>query len=175
LDGLDLMARAKLTVKQDKFAREYAKDGNGTRAAKAAGYSHHSAQVIATENLSKPLVSAEIRRHRQRTAERLDVSREKLVNDAAHDAEAASSNGDYSAANANRTFVAKALGYHVERSMSVHVDVSLAHLDALKQMMGERVGRVGQLERDPVGMMAGARRALSNARATDIDADHGDE
>lgn len=129
----------KLTIKQDRFVREYVKDGNATRAAKQAGYSKRSARVIGPENLSKPAVAQEVQIHRQRLAERLDVSREKLVNDAAHDAEQASVKGDYSAANANRTFIAKAQGYHIERSMHVHVDLSAAHLDALRGLTSKVV------------------------------------
>lgn len=49
------MAR-KLTPKQKKFAEEYVKSGNGTRAAIAANYKSKSAHSIATENLQKPAV-----------------------------------------------------------------------------------------------------------------------
>jgi len=136
--GLPLMAGAQLTVKQDKFAREYVKDGNGTRAAKSAGYSEATAHVIASENLRKPKVALEIAKHRKRISERLDVSREKLINDAAHDAESASRAGDYSAANASRTFIAKAQGYLVERSLSVNVDLNGEHLRALQERMSRR-------------------------------------
>lgn len=44
----------KLTAKQKAFCKEYIFDWNATRAAKAAGYSKHTAKQIATENLSKP-------------------------------------------------------------------------------------------------------------------------
>jgi phage terminase small subunit len=129
---------ATLTVKQDRFAREYVKDGNGTRAAKKAGYSANTAHVIASENLRKPKVEAAIRKHRQRVAERLDVSREKLINDAAHDAESASLQGDWSGATSARTFIAKAQGYMVERSINVNVDASAAHLEALRALVDRR-------------------------------------
>ena len=45
---------SKLTPKQEKFCHEYLKDFNGTRAAKAAGYSVKTAKQMATENLAKP-------------------------------------------------------------------------------------------------------------------------
>src|SRR5262245_38104945 len=118
------MPRAKLTIKQDKFAREYVKDGNGTRAAKAAGYSANCPAEIAYENLNEHHIAAEVKRHRLRVAEKLDTSAEKLVQDSLHDAETASIQGDWSAATACRTFAAKTLGYHVDKSMRVNVDVN---------------------------------------------------
>ncbi len=46
----------KLTLKQKKFADEYIISGNATDAAKKAGYSEKTANRIATENLSKPVI-----------------------------------------------------------------------------------------------------------------------
>lgn len=50
----------KLTPKQKAFADEYLKCGNATEAARKAGYNEKSARQIATENLSKPYISAYI-------------------------------------------------------------------------------------------------------------------
>ena len=49
-----------LTDKQKQFCKEYVLDWNATRAAKAAGYSEKTAQVIGSENLSKPIIKAYI-------------------------------------------------------------------------------------------------------------------
>ncbi|EPP0993247.1 terminase small subunit [Listeria monocytogenes] len=46
----------KLTEKQKRFADEYIKCGNATEAARLAGYSSKTANRIATENLSKPVI-----------------------------------------------------------------------------------------------------------------------
>ncbi|AEO07287.1 terminase small subunit [Listeria monocytogenes] len=46
----------KLTEKQKRFADEYIKCGNATEAARLAGYSLKTANRIATENLSKPVI-----------------------------------------------------------------------------------------------------------------------
>ena len=57
--------RVHLTRKQLKFCEEYAHLGNGTEAARRAGYSASSDDVLAhqaTENLRKPLVKAELAR-----------------------------------------------------------------------------------------------------------------
>ena len=50
----------KLTPRQKAFADEYLKCGNATEAARKAGYNEKSARQIATENLSKPSISAYI-------------------------------------------------------------------------------------------------------------------
>ena len=172
--GAGLTGKPRLTVKQDKFARLYAKTGNGTQSAIAAGYSPNSAGSIAHENLNKPEIADEIAKHRKRTAERLDISREKLVNDAAHDAEAASIKGDWSGANASRTFIAKTLGYHVERSLNVTVDLTEAHLDALRGLANRGRGKPGTvLDHDGVEAVGLAARsfAASGASMASGDAD----
>jgi phage terminase small subunit len=53
---------SKLTDKQRVFCQEYILDMNATQAAVRAGYTGRSAQQIGSENLSKPLVRAEIDR-----------------------------------------------------------------------------------------------------------------
>ena len=55
----------KLTPKQEKFVEEYLVDLNATAAARRAGYSAKTANRIATENLSKPVIQAAIARRRE--------------------------------------------------------------------------------------------------------------
>ena len=50
----------KLTIKQKAFADYYIQTGNGTEAAKLAGYSEKTAKVIAAENLTKPNIRSYI-------------------------------------------------------------------------------------------------------------------
>lgn len=50
----------KLRLRQRKFIAEYLKNPNGTQAAIKAGYSPHTANEIASENLTKPSIRAEI-------------------------------------------------------------------------------------------------------------------
>lgn len=54
----------KLTLKQERFVHNYTATGNGTQSAVDAGYSPDSARFIASENLSKPNVKAEVDRIR---------------------------------------------------------------------------------------------------------------
>lgn len=52
--------RPTLTAKQNKFIIEFIKSGNATEAAIKAGYSKKTANVIGSENLTKPYIIAEI-------------------------------------------------------------------------------------------------------------------
>ena len=49
-----------MTKKQKRFIEEYLIDLNATQAAIRAGYSPDTAQQMGSENLSKPVISAEI-------------------------------------------------------------------------------------------------------------------
>lgn len=51
---------AGLTNKQQRFVQEYIIDSNATQAALRAGYCANSARQIGSENLSKPVIKAEI-------------------------------------------------------------------------------------------------------------------
>lgn len=50
----------KLTTKQRMFVNEYLLDCNATQAAIRAGYSEKTANRIASENLSKPVIQLAI-------------------------------------------------------------------------------------------------------------------
>jgi phage terminase small subunit len=63
---------AKLTDKQELFAREYLSDLNATQAAKRAGYSEKTAYSIGQENLKKPEIQTRIA---ELNAERLERTR----------------------------------------------------------------------------------------------------
>lgn len=67
---------SKLTHKQRAFVDEYMKDFNATQAALRAGYSPKSARTIGPENLSKPVIDAEIER---RVSERAMGANELLI------------------------------------------------------------------------------------------------
>lgn len=65
-----------LTLKQQAFADYYIECGNATEAAKKAGYSENTARFIGAENLTKPNISAYIKK-------RLEEQRVKRVASAA--------------------------------------------------------------------------------------------
>ena len=63
----------KLTPKQERFCQEYIIDLNATQAAIRAGYSKKTAQAIATENLSKPLILAKVQELQSKITESLSI------------------------------------------------------------------------------------------------------
>lgn len=73
MDGIDL------TGKQKRFCEEYIFDFNGTRAAKAAGYSEDTATSIACENLTKPNIQAYIKELESDLAKTLGISRTRVL------------------------------------------------------------------------------------------------
>lgn len=62
-----------LTPKQQLFVAEYLKDLNATQAAIRAGYSAHTANEIAAENLAKPSISATIAAKRAEQLKRVEI------------------------------------------------------------------------------------------------------
>lgn len=74
-----------LTEKQERFVREYLRDGNGTAAARRAGYDgdDRSLASIASENLRKLEVSEAIEGLRQKQFQRLELSSERVLRELA--------------------------------------------------------------------------------------------
>lgn len=72
-----------LNPKQQAFVREYLKDKNATRAAKAAGYSKKTAHATGPENLSKPGIKKAIEAGLAKQAEKAGISAERTVQEIA--------------------------------------------------------------------------------------------
>ena len=68
-----------LTDKQQRFVEEYIVDFNATQAAIRSGYSKKTAQVIGSENLSKPLVKAAIAERAQKLSDGTDINVERWL------------------------------------------------------------------------------------------------
>src|SRR5262245_29447144 len=62
------MARAKLSIKQQRFVQEYAHLGNAAEAARKAGYKPKAAKEMGYENLTKPHVKAAVSQELARIA-----------------------------------------------------------------------------------------------------------
>ncbi|WJZ70067.1 terminase small subunit [Pantoea phage PA-1] len=73
---------AKLTDKQELFAREYLKDLNATQAAIRAGYSEKTARSVASENLSKPDIQQRIAELNQERLERVQIDADYVLRQA---------------------------------------------------------------------------------------------
>lgn len=69
-----------MTEKQNRFVDYYLQSGNASEAARQAGYSTKTANRIATENLSKPVISTAIdERLKQMASERIADAEEVLA------------------------------------------------------------------------------------------------
>ncbi|MFA4132574.1 terminase small subunit [Brevibacillus sp. BD137] len=68
-----------LTEKQRLFVLEYLRDFNATRAAMAVGYSKKTAYAIGWENLRKPQIQAEIKRHKKAMTDELGMSVQRVI------------------------------------------------------------------------------------------------
>jgi phage terminase small subunit len=161
-----------LSIRQDKFAREYVKTGNGTQAAIKAGYAQPSAHVQGSRLISNAKVSKEIAAHRRRMQERLDISRETLINNAAHIAEQASVDQQYGPAIKATELILKAQGYLVERSLNLNADVTQQHLDALMQYTEQRIGEAKQEIREEIRHGDSGNRGASITDVCTDNADH---
>jgi phage terminase small subunit len=74
------LAPRELTLKQALFCQEYvANDGNGSEAAKKAGYSEASAHDMSVENLQKPAIQARIASIQKNRAARLEADADWVV------------------------------------------------------------------------------------------------
>lgn len=73
------MTTQKLTEKQKMFCLEYLKDLNGTQAAIRAGYSAKTANRIASENLSKPVVISFLRGSMDKRVVRCEITADMVL------------------------------------------------------------------------------------------------
>lgn len=79
------MAKQKMSARQAVFAREYAKDYNGPRALKAAGYSPSSADAQLHMRLATtPEIVAEIQKWRKKGERKNELSKERILEEIAH-------------------------------------------------------------------------------------------
>jgi len=61
------------------FVKEYLIDLNATQAALRAGYSPKTAKQTGTENLSKPIIQAEIQKHMNERVERVEITADRIL------------------------------------------------------------------------------------------------
>ena len=74
---------AKLTPKQKRFVDEYMVDLNATAAARRAGYSEKTAEVIGYENLRKPQIMAAIQERQGELQGKLEITQERVLEELA--------------------------------------------------------------------------------------------
>lgn len=72
-----------MTKKQKRFVEEYLIDLNATQAAIRAGYSPNCAQEIGAENLSKPIIAAEVDKALAERSRRTGINQDRVVKELA--------------------------------------------------------------------------------------------
>ncbi len=77
------MKKKSLTPKQKIFCKEYVIDLNGTQAAIRAGYSKKTANRIAAENLTKPVIKEYIQQQQQKRSEKLEITADRVLQERA--------------------------------------------------------------------------------------------
>jgi hypothetical protein len=82
-----------MTPKQRTFCQEYLNGQNGTQAAINAGYSPNIAPVIASKNLRKPHIQAEIVRYQKQAEEKAVITREQVLECLMNEAKNAENSG----------------------------------------------------------------------------------
>ena len=68
-----------MTPKQERFVAEYLVDLNATQAAIRAGYSKKTAQMIGSENLSKPMIAAAVATAQAKRSERVEITQDYVL------------------------------------------------------------------------------------------------
>ena len=132
------MSRAKLSLKQERFVKEYAARGNGTQAAKAAGYSaksRNSLGVAASRDLlGNPKISQAIQGELAKMALKVTPDRvQRRLDEISHEAQA---DGQYGPAVRAEELLGKSIGMWVDQS--VNISVSSEHVQALLNQARQR-------------------------------------
>ncbi len=109
------MPKPKLTDKQKKFCLEYMKDLNATQAAIRAGYSKHTANRQAAENMSKPVIKAEIDKQKEKRSGRTKLTIDSVLTDLVEIKKQCMEKGDMSTATRVSELEGKHLGAWKER------------------------------------------------------------
>ena len=126
-----------LTLKQKRFAREYAIDGYGTRAARKAGYANGKAlHVQAHENLRKPTIKSAIEQELRQIERDFSPDRvRKRLNQISHKAEA---DKQYGPAVRCEELIGKAAGMWIDQSLQLSGVLSDSHVAALLEYAKRR-------------------------------------
>jgi len=125
------MGDKKLTEKQRLFIERYNVHGNGVRAAKEAGYkgTDNTLNQVARDNLQKPTIAAEIRKHQKATSERNAIDADWVNNRLASVAESSSSDAAVVSA---LNVLSKNLGIqNHEKKINMNTNVNTSVVDAI--------------------------------------------
>lgn len=147
--------RKGLTPRQDQFARNLAKGGSQTQAAREAGYSEVCAQPYSSKLMLNPVIQAAVEIYRASRESKQELTRERVLNSIAEIGAVALSTGQLGSAMKGQELLGRALGVFVDRSQNINVNVDAT---------------AAQLE----GLIAAAKRRQSAALPIALDVSHGD-
>ena len=125
-----------LTLKQASFAAEYIRHhGNGTRAAIAAGYAPSSAHVRASELVRH----RKVRKHLDKLTRKHEITADRVLTRLDNLSAKAEESGNYPAAVRAEELIGKSLGMWVDRSVSVSLDLTGQHIEAIRALASRRI------------------------------------
>lgn len=129
------MVALTLSPKQHRFIDQYMVDFNGAAAAVRAGYSRKCAREIAYELLTKPHILAALQARQAAEAERLGITRQRVVAGLLESIELAKNNSDPATCVRGWATLGQLMGYYPSKHHVVEVTApSLADTAAYQRM-----------------------------------------
>ena len=122
-----------MNSRQRQFAELYALSGNGSDAARAAGYAAGSAKVTACRLLTKDNVAAAVRAARREHEARMEVNRDRVLRELQGAIDVARKKGDAGAMIAGWREIGKICGYYAPER-TVKIDVNIAAKRAIDRL-----------------------------------------
>jgi hypothetical protein len=132
-------SRAQLSLKQMRFVKEYAHLGNGTEAARRAGYSTRGNGVErqqAAENLAKPHIVAAVNAELAKIA--LDVTPTRVKRRLDEISHAAQAEGQFGPAVRAEELLGKSIGMWIDQTLQLTGALSDTHIAALIEIARKR-------------------------------------
>ena len=143
-----------MAPKQLRFAEEYALDHNGAAAAVRAGYAPKAARQTASELLTKPNIRSLVAQHEAEAAERLAVTRERVLAELQATIALAREQGNPMAQIAGWREIAKICGYYAPEckqielqrdATPIHIQLEAMSDAQLLELCRHDVGRDGTI------------------------------
>ena len=125
-----------LSIREAAFAAQYvAKHGNGTQAAIAAGYAPSAAHVAASRLIRRGKVKRQI----DRLTRKHEITADRVLTRLDNLSAKAEESGNYPAAVRAEELIGKSLGMWVDRSVSVSLDLTGQHIEAIRALSARRI------------------------------------
>jgi phage terminase small subunit len=129
-----------LSPKQARFVEEYAIDHNGAGAAVRAGYAARSARVTASQLLAKPNVRGAVEALERQAAERLQMSRERVLEELQAAIQLAKEKRDVHAMIKGWSEIAKLCGFYAPERKKIEISATAKRaVDYLETLSDEEL------------------------------------